>query len=74
MKCQDYARVDCRMDDDGNIFVLEVNPNPDISQTAGYARALSAAGIDPIIFWETMIENALKRTENNNLSHSSSWA
>lgn len=61
LDCQDYARVDFRMDGDENIFILEVNPNPDISRTAGYARALSAAHIDPGIFWEKMIDNALRR-------------
>ena len=59
--CRDYARVDFRMDKKGKIYILEVNPNPDISLNAGYARALAAAGIEYKIFWQKMIEKALAR-------------
>jgi D-alanine-D-alanine ligase len=59
--CQDYTRVDFRIDDNAQVFVLEVNPNPDISPDAGFAAALAAAGIAYDQFVETIIKNSLLR-------------
>lgn len=63
MGCRDYARVDLRMDENSRAYILEVNPNPDISLNAGYARALKASQIEYKDFWARMIENALRRKE-----------
>lgn len=59
--CQDFARVDFRLDDNDNIFVLEVNPNPDISPDAGFAAALGAGGISFEEFVQILLNNALSR-------------
>ncbi len=61
MGCRDYARIDFRMDGAGRPFILEVNPNPDISGGAGYARALKAAGIAYPDFWLALVGNAARR-------------
>lgn len=65
---RDYGRVDTRVDADGTIFVLEYNPNPDISPDAGYVKALKVAGIKYADFVEFLLQEALNRTSHDNSS------
>ena len=58
---RDYGRVDLRMNALGDLYVLEANPNPDISVGAGYRRSLEAAGIPFSDFVSRLIENAFQR-------------
>lgn len=58
---RDYGRVDFRMDAEGRIFVLEANPNPDISAGSGYRRSLDVAGIAYPDFIAKLLENAATR-------------
>lgn len=39
-----YARMDMRVDESGKIYVLEVNPNPDISEADDFAQSAKKAG------------------------------
>lgn len=59
--CRDYARVDFRTDDDGNAWILEVNPNPDIAPDAGFAAALAAGEVSFEAFVQAMVANAARR-------------
>jgi D-alanine-D-alanine ligase len=59
--CRDYTRIDMRTDASGNIYVLEVNPNPDLSPRAGYVRAARAAGMTYTDLVSRITQSALER-------------
>ena len=42
--CRDYARVDMRLDETGEPYILEVNPNPDLADGCAYAQCVRASG------------------------------
>ncbi len=44
VRCRDYARVDMRVAPDGQPFILEINPNPDLVDGAAYAMCAKAGG------------------------------
>ncbi len=60
LHCRDYARVDIRLSREIP-YVLEVNPNPDISPEAGYTRSLLTEGLNLENFVEKVIGYALSR-------------
>jgi len=55
-----YARVDFRVSDKGEIFVLEINANPCISPDAGFAAACSQNGFN----YNSIIENIINSAIN----------
>ncbi|MCL2149339.1 MAG: ATP-grasp domain-containing protein [Dehalococcoidia bacterium] len=57
--CRGYARVDTRLGAGGEAYVLEVNPNPDISYTAGAARQAEAIGLTYSQFIDKIIALAM---------------
>lgn len=63
---QGYARVDMRMDHEGQVNVIEVNPNPDISPGSGAVRQAEAAGMTYTQFIEKIVQLALYGKGNEN--------
>jgi len=64
--CRGYARVDMRLDHQGQLNVIEVNPNPDISPGSGAARQAEAAGMTYTQFIERIVQLALdSKTDEN---------
>lgn len=61
MGCRDYARVDVRLSPDEEIFVLEVNPNPDLTEGAGFMRSAEAAGMSYSQVLKKLVEMAYAR-------------
>jgi D-alanine-D-alanine ligase len=43
--CRDYARLDLRLGSRNQVFVLEVNPNPDLTEGVSFMEAAEKVGI-----------------------------
>jgi len=61
MELRDYARLDVRLDAAGTPYVIDVNPNCDLSDGAGFARAARAAGLGYDAVIGRIVELALQR-------------
>ena len=62
---RDYGRVDVRMDDQKNIYILEVNANPCLSPDAGFAAAAEKSGLTYVRMVERFINFMKQRTASN---------
>lgn len=61
MGVRDYTRIDFRLTPDNEIYFLEVNPNPDLSEGTGFMRSAAASGFGPTEILGKIVELALKR-------------
>lgn len=65
LEANSYGRVDIRVDKQGRIFVLEYNPNPDITPGAGFSKALQADKIPYPEFVRKILQEAITRQKRN---------
>jgi len=61
--CEGYARVDMRMNQEGQLNVIEVNPNPDISPGSGVVHQAEAARMTYTQFIDKIVELALEKKQ-----------
>jgi D-alanine-D-alanine ligase len=60
-----YARMDLRMTDDGRVYVLEANPNPNLSYGEDLAESAETVGIS--------YDRLIQRILNLGLSYKPQW-
>jgi D-alanine-D-alanine ligase len=58
-----YARVDVRVDGRGRAYVIDVNPNPDITPGSGLERQAAAAGWGYVDLVGRIVDDALARED-----------
>jgi D-alanine-D-alanine ligase len=57
-----YGRIDYRLDETGQIYFLEANPNPEIARYEELATAAEAAGLDYESLIQRVLNLALRRS------------
>ena len=57
----DCARVDMRLDDDGNLYILEINSLPSLGEHGSYLVGADAVGLDFAKFVNRLVEVASAR-------------
>ncbi|NNF06879.1 MAG: ATP-grasp domain-containing protein [Candidatus Eisenbacteria bacterium] len=59
--CYDCARVDMRMDKDGNLYILEINSLPSLGEHGSYLIGAQAVGLDFTKFVNRLVEESSAR-------------
>jgi D-alanine-D-alanine ligase len=58
------VRIDYRLDQEGRLYFLEANPNPDIAEEEEFASAAHAAGIDYLALLQKIVNLGIRRAES----------
>jgi D-alanine-D-alanine ligase len=66
VKLRDYGRIDMRLTPDGEVFVIEANPNPWLSSKHEFAMAAKKSGRSYTQLIGEIVEMALERTRATN--------
>lgn len=66
MGVRDYSRVDMRLSKDNKLYVLEVNPNPDLTEGAGFMRSAATSGLSYAATLKKIVMFAYERGKRHN--------
>ena len=56
-----YARMDMRMEQSGRVYLIESNPNPQLSFGEDFAESAEAAGLDYETLLQRIVNLGLRR-------------
>jgi D-alanine-D-alanine ligase len=59
-----YVRFDLRQSSSGQLWIVDINPNPDIGRDSGFRKALTAAGMPFADFLRALIMAAVARNRS----------
>jgi len=68
VKLRDYGRIDMRLTADGEVYVIEANPNPWLSSKHEFAMAAKKSGRSYTELIKNIVELALERTRKTSTS------
>src|SRR5215831_17197073 len=67
VKLRDYGRIDMRLTPEGEVYVIEANPNPWLSSKHEFAMAAKKSGRSYTQLISTIVETALERQRTQSL-------
>jgi len=59
--CRDYARIDMRLSKENRVYVLEVNPNPDLTEGVSFMESAEKVGLSFSQTLKRIVDMALSR-------------
>ncbi len=69
LKLRDYGRIDMRLAPDGDVYVIEANPNPWLASRQEFAMAAKAAGLSYTEMIGTIVDLAMSRYLNATMAY-----
>ncbi len=69
LKLRDYGRIDMRLAPNGDVYVIEANPNPWLASRQEFAMAAKASGLSYTEMIGTIVDLAMSRYLNANLAN-----
>jgi D-alanine-D-alanine ligase len=70
LKLRDYGRIDMRLAPNGDVYVIEANPNPWLASRQEFAMAAKASGLSYTEMIGTIVDHAMSRYRNSPIANS----